>query len=262
MTRKLIRNPESDCPWLSKGRIYLKMRSIKTLPEYRLRFSARAKRVILKISPAKGFEVVVPTGFDVKKLPGILAAKEPWIHKTMARLKDLKPMEREDAPLPQEVELQAVNLRCRIIHDPQPRTALSLDFTHQTQLVVGGGPDREEEIRELLRHWLILQGRRFLLPWLEEVSREIGLTYRRAQVRRQATRWGSCSRQGNVSLNCKLLFVPAPLVRYVLVHELCHTKHLNHSPRFWEEVSRREPGYQDLDRDLNQAWRLVPPWAH
>jgi hypothetical protein len=233
-----------------------------TIPEYKLRFSTKAKRVVLKISPAKGFEVVVPQGFDIKRLPGILAAKESWIHQTMARLRTFNPVEPEEAPLPQAVDLEAVNLSCRIIYRLENGPRLTLDQRDPTQLVVAGDTNRREPVRTLLRQWLIVQGRRLLLPWLEEVSRETGLAYTRAQVRRQATRWGSCSRLGHVSLNCKLLFLPAPLVRYVLIHELCHTRHLNHSHRFWREVSRREPGYQDLDRDLSQAWRLVPTWAN
>ena len=216
----------------------------------------------MKISPAKGLEVVVPQGFDVKRLPGLLAAKEPWIHRTMARLQACNPVKPQDEPLPQGVELEAIGLSCRIVYRSEPGSGLSLDQCNQTQLVVSGDTDHRESVRALLRQWLLLKGRRFLVPWLDEVSRETGLTYGRVQIRRQTTRWGSCSRRGTVSLNCKLLFLPAPLVRYVLIHELCHTRHMNHSQRFWQEVARREPDCRALDHDLNQAWRLIPAWAH
>ncbi len=58
----------------------------------------------------------------------------------------------------------------------------------------------------------------------------------------------------------KLLFLPPELVRYVFVHELCHTVHMNHSREFWRFLAVKEPGYMELDKQLRTAWRLVPAW--
>jgi len=80
-------------------------------------------------------------------------------------------------------------------------------------------------------------------------------------VRSQRSRWGSCSRRRAISLNQKLLFVPPPLVRYVFLHELCHTVHFDHSPAFWAFLAQREPRWKALDEELDMAWRYVPLWA-
>jgi predicted metal-dependent hydrolase len=88
-----------------------------------------------------------------------------------------------------------------------------------------------------------------------------GLSYARAQVRRQRTRWGSCSRAGTLSINACLMFQPADVVQYLFVHELAHTVHLNHSRRFWKLVERLEPRWHALDRELSRGWRHVPEWA-
>jgi predicted metal-dependent hydrolase len=83
----------------------------------------------------------------------------------------------------------------------------------------------------------------------------------RVAIRCQRTRWGSCSTRGTVSLNCSLLFQRAEVVRYLCVHELAHTKHMNHSRKFWHLVQQLEPDYQRLDRELLAGWRTVPEWV-
>ena len=72
----------------------------------------------------------------------------------------------------------------------------------------------------------------------------LGITYGRVTVRNQKTRWGSCSSRGNLNFNCLLMRCPDEVIDYVIVHELCHRKELNHSPRFWAEVERALPEYR------------------
>jgi predicted metal-dependent hydrolase len=126
---------------------------------------------------------------------------------------------------------------------------------------VTGGEGREAQALEGLRAWLIEEAHRVLGPWLERTAREIGIDFARLQVRRQRTRWGSCSRHGTFSLNCCLVFQPPAVVRYLLVHELCHRRHMNHSQRFWRLVAAHEPDCRALDRSLSRGWRLVPAWV-
>ena len=76
-----------------------------------------------------------------------------------------------------------------------------------------------------------------------------GITYGRISVRRQHTRWGSCSSKGNLNFNCLLALVPEDVLDYVIVHELCHRKHMNHSPAFWAEVASLLPEYA-----VSRAW--------
>lgn len=128
-------------------------------------------------------------------------------------------------------------------------------------LLVSGSVGYPEACRGALRRWLSRRAADHLTALLAEVAREENLSYSTVTVRGQRTRWGSCSSRGAISLNRHLLFLPPHLVRYVLLHELCHTVRPDHSPRFWEEVRRRDPQADRLRKELRVAGRCVPGWA-
>lgn len=72
----------------------------------------------------------------------------------------------------------------------------------------------------------------------------IGVDYGKITIRNQVSRWGSCSAKGNLNFNCLLMLTPSDVIDYVVVHELCHRKEMNHSPQFWNEVEKVLPNYK------------------
>ena len=80
----------------------------------------------------------------------------------------------------------------------------------------------------------------------------VGVTYGRITIRNQRTKWGSCSSKGNLNFNCLLMLAPPEVLDYVVIHELCHRRQMNHSPRFWAEVARICPDYQSCRRWLKE----------
>lgn len=108
-------------------------------------------------------------------------------------------------------------------------------------------PLSQQDIRELAEQALGV-----LPDKVRYYAGKIGVDYGRITVRNQKTRWGSCSAKGNLNFNCLLMLAPEEVLDYVVVHELCHRKEMNHSKRFWAEVAKIMPDYDEKRRWLKE----------
>lgn len=91
-----------------------------------------------------------------------------------------------------------------------------------------------------------------ITPKLTHYRNLLQVNYKSVTVRNQKTRWGSCSRQGRLNFNCRLCLLPDELIDYVVVHELCHLKELNHSKRFWAHVASILPNHKLLRSQIHK----------
>ncbi len=182
-----------------------------------------------------------------------------WIERARRDIAIRYPLAQEG--LPTRIVLPAIDRSWEVRYEHVPHRAARLRRFGGVLEVRTPTPDRHG-VDELLRDWLLDQARYDLTPWVLREAEPIGRRPSRVQVRLQRTRWGSCSSAGTLSLNAALLFLTPPVVRYLLIHELCHLISLNHSRRFWSAVARYEPRYEALDRQLAAGWAEVPLWAH
>lgn len=96
------------------------------------------------------------------------------------------------------------------------------------------------------------QTRRFVLQKISEINKDGKFVFGRISIRNNKTRWGSCSKKGNLNFNYRIIFLSDQLAKYLIVHELCHLKQFNHSQRFWNLVAEYMPDYKKLTKELKK----------
>jgi len=230
------------------------------LTDDRIRISRRARRLSVRVYPDARVEVVVPPRARPREIELFLAEHRQWID-----------------------DKRAVALQSRPAAEPFPPALLRLGATRETwRIHLAGGEGRlrltsvaadgggllnvsgrmsHAALRTALRSWLMRAAQTRLAPRVAALAASAGVRFSRVSIRRQRSRWGSCSVRGTISLNACLLFQRPEVVDYLIVHELMHVDHMNHSARFWQAVERQCPGWRALDRELLQGWRNVPRWT-
>ncbi|MBD2329338.1 SprT family zinc-dependent metalloprotease [Alkalinema sp. FACHB-956] len=237
-------------------------RDLSPTLSYSVRESKKAKRVSLRMSLDGNLEVVIPIGFDRSTVPAIVAKHQTWIDKTQTKLATQNPPSKKAQRelLPKAIDLQATTESWQVEYTPANLKSIRISEM-EPYVILWGNTQNDRLCRKALKSWLTRRAEAFLIPWIQALSQDLELPCNRITVRGQKTRWGSCSNDGNISLNYKLLFLPPQLVRYVLIHELCHTIHFNHSPSYWQLVAEKDPHYKKSDQALKAALKYVPHWV-
>lgn len=223
---------------------------------YLLRVSTRARRLRLLVRPSHGagmdgLEVVVPRGVGIARVEEVLREKEAWITRTLRRVAE-ETVRTAPLPLTDGRALPFVGREIRLCialgaAEGRFRAALVGDV-----LTLTVASREQEVIRAALVAWYRRQAKAIIAERLAHCNAAYGFTYGRVSIKEQKSRWGSCSRQGNLNFNWRLLLAPLAVLDYVVTHELAHLREMNHSPRFWQVVARGCPDYLLHRRWLRQ----------
>jgi predicted metal-dependent hydrolase len=222
--------------------------------DYSVRVSTRVKHARLQIKPFGGLEVVIPSRFPKKAVPELVNRHAQWIKAKLQKQQSAKPT------LPDDIRLAFDESHWPIAYKPQ----LATDSANQIVVISGSDADSyaDNYAHQIwqLRNWVRQKAWRLLPPLLEQLSQQTGLSYKKISIRTQKTRWGSCSSSGTISVNDQLLFLPRDTAAYLMIHELCHTQHMNHSPKFWRLVETHCADFRDHESLLDQARSKIPDW--
>ena len=222
-----------------------------------VRESRRARRLAVRVHRTGRVEVVVPPRTSRATVSAFVSEHRDWIETRRQAALRQKPPETPFPPT--QIALPGVYETWRV-HLAGGSGRIRVRAAGDELLVIAGDIGSREQLEEALRRWLMARAQIVLAEHLADCAREFGFSYRALSIRRQKTRWGSCSARGTISLNCCILFQPPEVLRYLLIHELSHTRHMNHSRAFWATVAGYCPDYRKLDRQLLDGWRRVPSW--
>ena len=199
-------------------------------PDILIRRSERARRIRVTVTHDGSVVLVAPARASARAIARAVEESRPWIERTTARLARVPPL-----GLDVDGIAWSSGAPLRVVRDTgSPRVAAD------DHLLVLRAPDDQAAQRALDR-WYRTRCRDLVDAYLPSLAARMGVTPGRVTIRHARTRWGSCSASGDLSFNWRLALAPEPVLRHVVVHELAHLVHRDHSRRFWSVVEANDP---------------------
>lgn len=225
------------------------------VPKTQVRISQRARHLQIKVSPWKGVEVVVPKRATKGDVLEFIESHRDWISRAWDKLRDEYPHAGRIV-IPQRLELAASGEAWDLFRRDDAKRV-----SRRKHEIIFPMNLSEEELARALQQQVRQRAARCFEQRLQPLMEQTGLRPTKVTIRGQQSRWGSCSSRGTLSLNFRLMFLAPENVDCLLLHELCHLKHMNHGKRFWALMEKHMPDARERDRALSDAWRDVPSWA-
>lgn len=223
---------------------------------YEERKSARAKRIVISINQER-VRVSIPRGVNVREARRFVQEKQQWIIDLWQALQAKKQACGRFIRVYADGDKLACggqNIILHLVDGERKRAAWRED--HGRLLVYLpenlNPAEATEIVRKAVAAWYRVEARRVFAARLDAFAARMDLNYRELYVKEQKTKWGSCSAQGNINLNWRLVMAPDQVINYVVVHELAHRKHLNHSSAFWQCVEAYIPDYRQWRKWLRE----------
>jgi len=232
------------------------------MPEYTLSRSRRARYLRLQITVEHGLRVIAPERCTQRQISEFISRKQAWIDQHLDRIRPHREaLIREKQTVPQRLPLRAIesDLVITIRNGAKGHKTPSCDI-EENQVLLCTDNQAPEAIHSLLRSLVRQEAKKHLKNRLEVLSELHDLPFNRCTIRRQKTRWGSCSGKKTISLNDQLMFFPAGLSDHVLLHELAHTVHPHHGPEFYTLLRQIDPRCDLHREELRHAARYIPVW--
>ncbi len=229
--------------------------------EYRILRTRQNRHMRLTVSSSTGVRVSGPRGCSEAAMHALVKEKAEWILQKVRqyeehRLRKPKLEFRDGATF----DIHGVPHVLQVETWKQGRGTVRLEDGHLRITVPQAFPERAGIVRSLCEAWLRNYARWYLHHRTMELAARTGDIPVRIAVRRQTSKWGSCTAKGSISLNMLLVCLPRDTCDYVLIHELAHLRELNHSRKFWKRVEQACPDFREQRNKLREAAWLLDTW--
>lgn len=206
-----------------------------------------ARRYILRVRPDGMLRVTIPRGGSRAEAASFMRKHLAWVARERGRVRQAQaPVRWTDGSM--------------ILVDGEPVAIVVEAAADRLVARYGGRSVRVTDlsnVRAEVERDLRTLAREQLIPCVEKLAAELGLSFARVTIRNQRSRWGSCSRNGAIALNFRLVQMPPAVADYVITHELMHLKQQNHGRQFWRLVERACPSFRDAERWLRRQGRSL-----
>ena len=226
--------------------------------DYRLRekISAKARNIRLEVRPGGEVVLIYPRWVPRIEALAFLRAREDWIRD---KLQELERRAQASPPPPparwdgsDRMPLRGVETQVEIVPASLRQPSLRLEPGKLTLFCPPALQAVPAKLEQVLRHELQQQARGDARRYLDAEAARLGVEYRDLRINDPQTLWGSCNPTGTICLSWRLVLAPPAVFHYVVVHELCHLVHRNHSERFWALVAQQLPDYETHKRWLRE----------
>jgi predicted metal-dependent hydrolase len=193
-----------------------------------------ARSLKMKFCPYRRFFVVTtPKYIRQSEVDRFIKKSEGWMEKQLAKHPEVSPIKAGET-------LSVLGDSYRLLHDPLRRKGI---FEEGDVLWIGG---KEEtlDLQKYLILWLKKRAQHFFLDYARMCAEQMGVSFQKIRLTETISRWGSCSSQGTLSLNWRLILAPLDVAEYVVAHEVCHLREMNHSQKFWSLVKDLCPDFE------------------
>jgi predicted metal-dependent hydrolase len=215
--------------------------------DYLLKQSSRIRGIRLEIHRETGLIVVVPRKYDQRRVDDVLTQKADWILKHLPDGSPVQmPLFTKEIDHGERIRFMGRTLEVSISAGGRRSVAAELTGSKLHITVPAGTGNRAG----ILENWYRRTAAEVFTKKADHFQTVMGIKYNRLVIRGQRKRWASASPLGNLSMNWKLLLAPEPIIDYVIMHELAHLKHMDHSKRFWDYLSRYCPRWREYRKWL------------
>ena len=208
---------------------------------FNLRRSLRARLIWLKVGLDGTITVTIPRSYPAKLVPDYVRKNAAWI------VRNLEKFDRQVEPAGRAAPAKSISYLGRPLELVRERCITGSEGVTRCadKLIINVGESESGSGDEVLSAWLKQEAIQIISARSRDWAGRIGVKIKKITFRDQRTRWASCSQKANLSFNWRLIMAPEAVLEYVIIHELCHLKQMNHSRSFWQWVSRFCPDWRE-----------------